>query len=91
MRDSIDETHASSFPIFIEQNLAGNRPLLMAEIGLDSQRHGAEKQAHALDWQIRTTSAAGCCGAFVFAWTDEWYRGGHHIEDWDFGLVTRDR
>ncbi len=73
------------------QNLAGNRPLLMAEIGLDSQRHGAEKQARTLDWQIRTTSAAGCCGAFIFAWTDEWYRGGQAIEDWDFGLITRDR
>ena len=73
------------------QNLAGNRPLLMAEIGLDSQRNGFEKQALALDWQVRATFAAGCSGAFVFAWTDEWYRGGHDIEDWDFGLVTRDR
>lgn len=73
------------------QNLAGNRPLLMAEIGLDSQRNGLEKQARVLDWQIRTTAAAGCAGAFIFAWTDEWYRGGHDIEDWDFGLVNRMR
>jgi len=73
------------------QNLSGNRPLLMAEIGLDSQRNGVEKQAQVLDWQVRTAFAAGCCGAFVFAWTDEWYRGGHDIEDWDFGIVTRDR
>lgn len=73
------------------QNLAGQRPLLMAEIGLDSRRNGLNQQAHTLDWQIRKTSAAGCCGAFIFAWTDEWYRGGYEIEDWDFGLVTRDR
>ena len=73
------------------QNLAGNRPVLMAEIGLDSRRHGFEKQAAALDWQVRTTFAAGCAGAFVFAWTDEWHRGGQEIEDWDFGLVTRER
>ena len=73
------------------QNLAGNRPLLMAEIGLDSRRNGFEKQAQALDWQINTAFAAGCCGAFVFAWTDEWHRGGHEIEDWDFGIVTRER
>ena len=39
----------------------------------------------------RPRSAAGCAGAFVFAWTDEWHRGGHDIEDWDFGLTTRDR
>src|SRR5215212_576813 len=28
---------------------------------------------------------------FVFAWTDEWWRGGFDIEDWDFGLVDRER
>jgi len=36
------------------QNLAGDRPLVMAEIGLDSQRNGLEKQAETLDWQLRT-------------------------------------
>lgn len=73
------------------QNLAGDRPLLLAEIGIDSQRNGETEQAETLDWQVRTTFAAGCAGAFVFAWTDEWYRGGFEIEDWDFGLTTRDR
>jgi GT2 family glycosyltransferase len=73
------------------QNLSDNRPLIMAEIGLDSRRHGEGRQAEVLDWQVRTTGAAGCAGAFVFAWTDAWHRGGHDIEDWDFGLVTRDR
>jgi GT2 family glycosyltransferase len=73
------------------QNLANERPLLMAEIGLDSQRNGEEKQAQVLSWQIETTFAAGCVGTFIFAWTDEWYRGGADIEDWDFGLTTRDR
>ena len=32
-------------------------------------------------------SRPGCAGTFVFAWTDEWHRGGHDIEDWDFGLT----
>ncbi|HEV2763434.1 MAG TPA: glycosyltransferase [Pyrinomonadaceae bacterium] len=73
------------------QNMAGDRPLVMAEIGLDSRRHGEEKQAAVLDWQVRACFAAGCAGAFLFAWTDEWWRGGYDIEDWDFGLVTRDR
>ena len=73
------------------QNIAGDRPLVMAEIGLDSQRNGLEKQADTLDWQIRTAFAAGCAGVFVFAWTDEWHRGGAEIEDWDFGLTTRER
>ena len=73
------------------QNLAGEQPLVMAEIGLDSRRNGEAAQSESLDWQVRTAFAEGCAGAFVFAWTDEWYRGGHEIEDWDFGLTTRDR
>ena len=72
-------------------SLAGDRPLLMAEIGLDSRRNGVEAQARVLDWQVRAAMGAGCAGAFLFAWTDEWHRGGHEIEDWDFGLVTRAR
>jgi GT2 family glycosyltransferase len=73
------------------QNLAGNRPLVMAEIGLDSIRNGEETQAETLEWQVRTIFEAGCAGCFVFAWTDEWYRGGFDIEDWDFGLTNRQR
>jgi len=73
------------------QNIAGDRPLIMAEIGLDSRRHGEDAQARALDWQVRTAFATDCAGAFVFAWTDQWYRGGYAIEDWDFGLTDRDR
>lgn len=73
------------------QNLAGDRPLVMAEIGLDSRRNGEVAQAEGLDWQLATAFEAGCAGAFVFAWTDEWFRGGHDINDWDFGLTTRGR
>ena len=73
------------------QNIANERPLILAEIGLDSLRKGMHTQAEVLDWQIRTVGSAGCAGAFVFAWTDEWYRGGHDIDDWDFGLTDRTR
>src|SRR6185312_13048723 len=73
------------------QNLAGDRPLVLAEVGLDSRRNGLEGQAETLAWQVRSTFASGCAGAFVYAWTDEWHRGGHDIEDWDFGLTDRAR
>lgn len=72
-------------------NLTDDKPLLMAEIGLDSQRNGQEKQAEILDWQIQSVFAMGCAGTFIFAWTDEWYRGGLDIDDWDFGITTRAR
>ncbi len=73
------------------QNIADERPLVMAEIGLDSRGNGEIAQARSLDWQVRAAHEAGCAGTFIFAWTDEWHRGGNEIEDWDFGLTTRDR
>lgn len=73
------------------QNIAGDRPLLMAEVGLDSLRNGDAKQAEVLQWQIDTAFAGAAAGLFLFSWTDEWYRGGQEITDWNFGLVTRDR
>jgi len=60
-------------------NLAGDRPLLLTELGLDSRRHGPLAQARALDWQLRAAFGSGCAGAFVFAWTDEWHRGGFDV------------
>ena len=44
------------------QNIAGDRPLVMAEIGLDSLRNGEERQARAMEWQIRAVFAAGVRG-----------------------------
>ena len=40
---------------------------------------------------IRAAFEEGACGAIAFAWTDEWWRGGHPVDDWAFGLVDRDR
>ncbi len=71
--------------------LAGERPLIMSEVGLDAFRNGEEVQARALQWQIRGTFAAGCAGAFIFSWTDDWFRAGAAVDDWAFGLTDRDR
>ena len=73
------------------QSLAGDKPLLMTEIGLDSRRNGEERQARSLAWQVRSTFEGGAAGIFVFSWTDEWHRGGCDIQDWNFGLTRRDR
>jgi glycosyltransferase involved in cell wall biosynthesis len=72
-------------------NLAGDRPLFLTEIGLDSRRNGLERQGRLLRSQIYSAFRTGCAGVFVYAWTDEWFRGGQEIEDWDFGITTRDR
>jgi GT2 family glycosyltransferase len=73
------------------QNLSGNRPLLVTEVGLDSRRNGPLAQARALRCQVRHAFASGAAGVFVFSWTDEWHRGGTEITDWDFGIVDRER
>jgi GT2 family glycosyltransferase len=72
-------------------SLAGDRPLLMSEVGLDAIRNGEDRQAEVLDWQIRTIFASGCAGAFIFAWTDEWHRAGEPVTDWAFGITHVDR
>src|SRR5436190_3623206 len=70
---------------------AEERPLVMGELGLDSLRHGTSRQAEVLEWQVRTSFAAGCAGVFVYSWTDQWYRGGEEVHDWKFGLTDRYR
>ena len=87
----LESTRQLSSYIARLHNQAENRPLIMAELGLDSRRHGGERQAALVSRQVRTSVERGCAGAFVFAWTDEWYRGGQEVIDWDFGLTTRDR
>ena len=73
------------------QNLAGEKPLLLAEMGTDSLGQGLRHQAEAVGSQIDAAFAAGCAGTFVFAWTDEWHRGEDEVLDWDFGITDRER
>lgn len=73
------------------QLLAGDRPLLLTELGLDSRRNGAERQAETLAWQLAAAAEKGTAGTLVYAWTDEWAVAGVPVEDWDFGLLDRER
>jgi O-antigen biosynthesis protein len=73
------------------QNIAVDRPLVLTEHGIDSVRLGEDVQAATLAWQVRAAFESGLAGTCIFSWTDDWFTGGHQIEDWSFGLVTRDR
>ena len=73
------------------QNLTVTKPLVLTEFGADSLRSSEAEQRDILSWHIHAAFAGGVAGTFVFAWTDEWFTGGHPIEDWEFGLVDRQR
>lgn len=73
------------------QNLAEDRPLVMGEFGMDTIRHSEEEQAEMLTWHIQSVVRGGLAGTVLYSWTDEWFRGGMEIMDWNFGLVRRDR
>ena len=73
------------------QHIAGHKPLLLAEAGADSIREGEEGQADITAMHVRAAFEEGACGAVAFSWTDEWWRGGHPVADWAFGLVDRER
>jgi O-antigen biosynthesis protein len=87
----LEESDAFARYINRLQHLAGNNPLLITELGLDSRRAGEPAQARALEAQVRSALAGGCAGVCIFSWTDEWSRGGYEILDWQFGITTRDR
>ena len=75
------------------QHLAGDRPLVLGEVGLDTAgtKAGERHQAEVLDWQMAVALERGCAGVNVFSWTDEWWVGDHPVEGWHFGLTRADR
>ncbi|MCW1921967.1 glycosyltransferase [Luteolibacter arcticus] len=71
-------------------HIAGDRPVLISEFGLDSQRNGTAKQAEILAWAIRIAREEGMAGMTVYAWSDRWWNAGIEVLDWDFGLIDRE-
>ena len=73
------------------QNVVGEKPLVIGELGMDTLRHGPQHQATFLSSHLAAVDLAGAAGAFVFAWTDDWFTGGYQIENWAFGITERNR
>lgn len=85
--------HGPTFDAYLGrlQSIAGSRPLILGEFGMDSIRHSEEEKSKFLSEQIEIACRNGAAGGIVFSYTDDWFRGGMQIEDWAFGLTTRDR
>jgi O-antigen biosynthesis protein len=75
------------------QHLAGARPLVIGELGIDAGATpaGERHQAEVLDWQLATVLERGAAGACVFSFTDDWVVGDDRVENWHFGLTRADR
>lgn len=72
------------------QHVAGERPLLVSEYGLDTERHGETAQAELLRWSRQEGLDIGCAGMMAYAWSDRWYHEGREVLDWSFGVTRRD-
>jgi O-antigen biosynthesis protein len=74
------------------QSIAGEKPLMLGEYGIDTHREKTEEQqAQILARHVRAVFDEGLAGTFIFSYTDDWYTHGWRIEDWKFGIVRRDR
>ena len=91
----------SAFNIYLEQpdafanylrrlqNIAGDRPLVISEFGLDTERNGDDAQAAAISWGLETSYREETAGMTIYAWSDLWHNSGAEITDWSFGLTDR--
>lgn len=73
------------------QIVTENLPLVITELGLAAEVHGQDRQAEALDWQLRLVDECGCAGATVFSWTDDWAVAGEEVNGWGFGITDAAR
>jgi len=96
-----DNADFSAFNVYLEapdafrnylkrlHHIAGDRPLVISEFGIDSQRNGVARQAETLAWAMKIAHEEETAGLTIFAWSDRWQNGGATVYDWDFGLIDR--
>jgi GT2 family glycosyltransferase len=68
-----------------------SKPLVLGEFGVDSLREGEARKCEMLHWQIENAFRAGLAGAILYSFTDEWFKDGRLIEDWQLGVTTSER
>lgn len=73
------------------QTLAGPKPLLLGECGIDALREGPARQAAILEWTLDRAFREGAAGTVVFSFTDDWVKEGRPVQDWWFGLTDHAR
>jgi glycosyltransferase involved in cell wall biosynthesis len=97
----LDQADFTAFNIYLEQpvafgsylkrlqNIAGDRPLVVSEFGLDSIRNSPETQSETFSWALSIAHAEETAGFTAYAWSDLWFNAGMEITDWSFGITDR--
>ncbi len=92
----------TAFNVYLEQeenfesylkrlhHVAGDRPLVISEFGLDTHRNGVERQAELLYNAATISKENSAAGFTIFAWSDRWLSGGIEVDNWDFGITDRE-
>ncbi|MGA0846228.1 MAG: glycosyltransferase family 2 protein, partial [Luteolibacter sp.] len=70
-------------------HVAGNRPLVISEFGLDTRRNGLQRQAELMGAALELAQEIGCAGFTAYAWSDQWWNREAEVHDWNFGLIDR--
>lgn len=70
-------------------HIAGDRPLVISEFGMDSRRNGHARQAEVLGWATKISHEEETAAFTIYAWSDRWWTSGAEVLDWDFGLTDR--
>ncbi len=70
-------------------HIAGDRPLVISEFGLDTQRNSPKAQAETLSWALQQAYTEETAGFTVYAWSDLWFNAGIEVTDWSFGITDR--
>ncbi len=71
-------------------HIAGDRPVFLAEFGLDTQRNPEEQQQELLASALRISHEEALCGCALYAWSDHWWNNDRSMDEWSFGLTRRD-
>ena len=64
------------------QHVAGAKPLPAGRGRRRQHPRRLDGQAGITAMHVRAAFEEGACGAVAFSWTDEWWRGGHTVDDW---------
>jgi GT2 family glycosyltransferase len=81
----------SAFRSYLKRlhHIAGDRPLVISEFGLDSRRNGLDRQMETLAWAMQAARDLETAGMTIYAWSDRWKNGEIEVLDWDLGLMDR--